>query len=187
MDPSLGLSPDVLSLSLFSILAPAVLSDRNSSESEFLTVGWQPHPSLDALSFCWQWILQVLSPHCWAFHLRTSFEFWESLTSQISGSFYSATTHTHTHTHTLGCIFPFILLALRASLLLTHTHTNLSCSPLLLPLPSPTQVPPSLPLPPVIAFFSLPSGIEASSLGPFNLLTFSSSVDCFLGILYFFG
>ena len=24
---------------------PAVLSDRNNSESEFLTVGWQPHPS----------------------------------------------------------------------------------------------------------------------------------------------
>ena len=46
---------------------------------------------------------------------------------------------------------------------------------------------PSLSLPPVIAFFSLPSGIEASSLGPFGLLTFLSSVDCILGILYFFG
>ena len=35
----------------------------------------------------------------------------------------------------------------------------------------------------VIAFFSLPSGTEASSLGPFSLLTFLSSVDCILGIL----
>jgi hypothetical protein len=33
----------------------------------------------------------------------------------------------------------------------------------------------------VIAFFSLPSRIEVSSLGPFL-----SSVDCILGILYFF-
>jgi hypothetical protein len=48
-----------------------------------------------------------------------------------------------------------------------------------------------LPLPPpAIAFFSLSSGIKASSLGPFSLLTFLSSVDCrlFLGysVLFFF-
>jgi hypothetical protein len=37
----------------------------------------------------------------------------------------------------------------------------------------------------VVAFFSLPNGTEASSLGPFSLLTFLSSVDCILWILYF--
>ena len=42
-------------------------------------------------------------------------------------------------------------------------------------------------LSPVIAFFSLPSGTEASSLGPFSLLSFLSSVDCILVILYFWG
>jgi hypothetical protein len=39
----------------------------------------------------------------------------------------------------------------------------------------------------LIVFFSLPSGTEASSLEHFNLLTFLSSVDCILGILYFFS
>jgi hypothetical protein len=38
----------------------------------------------------------------------------------------------------------------------------------------------------VMAFFYLPSGTEDSSLGHFILLTFWSSVDCILGILYFF-
>jgi hypothetical protein len=31
--------------SLFSIFVPAAPLDRNNSESQFLTVGWQPHPS----------------------------------------------------------------------------------------------------------------------------------------------
>ena len=63
---------------------------------------------------------------------------------------------------------------------LTPSNTR-SCSPLLLHIPFLTHAPPSLPHP-VIAFFSLPSGIEASSLGSFSLLTFLSSVDCILGI-----
>ena len=51
----------------------------------------------------------------------------------------------------------------------------------------PTQIPPTpTPTPaPVIAFFSLPHGIVASSLRPFGLLAFLSCVDCILGILYF--
>lgn len=36
-----------------------------------LTVEWQLHPSLDALSFCWRWALQVPSIHCRTFHLRS--------------------------------------------------------------------------------------------------------------------
>jgi hypothetical protein len=45
LDPNLGLSLNLLSLRIFSILVPAVLSDRKNSESEVLTVGWQPYPS----------------------------------------------------------------------------------------------------------------------------------------------
>ena len=45
-----------------------VLADRNNSGSEFLTVEWQPHLSLDTLSFYWRWILQIPSPYCRAFH-----------------------------------------------------------------------------------------------------------------------
>jgi hypothetical protein len=33
-----------------SIFVPVALSNRNNYGSEFLTVEWQPHPSLDALS-----------------------------------------------------------------------------------------------------------------------------------------
>jgi hypothetical protein len=65
----LGLSLNLF-LGLFSSFVPAVPSDRNNSGSEFLTVGWQPHPSLDALSFYWRWALQVPFSHCRAFHLR---------------------------------------------------------------------------------------------------------------------
>jgi len=46
---------------------------------------------------------------------------------------------------------------------------------------------PSLLLLPMIYFFCLPSGIEASSFGPFGLLTFLSSVDFILGILSLFA
>jgi hypothetical protein len=48
MAPKLGQSLEFLSLSLFSIFVSAVLLDRNNSGSEFLTVGWQPHPSTGA-------------------------------------------------------------------------------------------------------------------------------------------
>jgi len=40
LNPNLGLSPDLLFLRFFSIFVPAVLSDRNDSWSEFLTMGW---------------------------------------------------------------------------------------------------------------------------------------------------
>ena len=39
LDPSLGLSLDLLFLRLLSIFVPAVLSDSNNYESELLTVG----------------------------------------------------------------------------------------------------------------------------------------------------
>jgi hypothetical protein len=39
LDPNLGLSLDLLSIRLLSIFVPVVHSDRNNSESEFLTLG----------------------------------------------------------------------------------------------------------------------------------------------------
>jgi hypothetical protein len=79
-----------------------------------------------------------------------------------------------------GCLFPFFQLALRASMLFPHPIPDQ------FPLSPHSFPPPTLTLPPsplVIAFFSLPSGTEASLLGHFSLLTFLSSVDCILGIL----
>jgi hypothetical protein len=38
----------------------------------------------------------------------------------------------------------------------------------------------------MIAFFSLESGTTVSSIGPFIPLTCLSSMNCILGILYFF-
>ena len=69
LDPNLGLSLDLLFLRLFSIFFPVVLSDRNNSGSELLTVGWQPIFPLDDLSLHWRRTLQVPSPYCRAFHL----------------------------------------------------------------------------------------------------------------------
>ena len=80
-------------------------------------------------------------------------------------------------------LFPFFLLALRASLLFPHPilHsfflTQYLIRLLLFPSLSPFLV---------IAFFYVPSGTEESSLGPFILMTILSSVDCILGIVYFF-
>jgi hypothetical protein len=39
LDPNLGLSFDLLFFRLFSIFVPAILSDGNNSQSEYLTVG----------------------------------------------------------------------------------------------------------------------------------------------------
>ena len=85
-----------------------------------------------------------------------------------------------------GCLFPFFLLALRASVLLPHSIPDqVSLYPLFPPTLS-TFPPRFFSLSPlVIAFFSLPSGTEVSSLGHFSLLSFLSSVDCTLDILYF--
>jgi hypothetical protein len=60
-----------------------------------------------------------------------------------------------------------------------RSGSNAPFSPVYFPSQVPPSLPPSLPPSPfVIAFFSLPSGTEASSLGHFSLLTFLSSVNC---------
>ena len=64
-------------------------------------------------------------------------------------------------------------------------HPVLNQVPLIPPTPTPLSLPDLLISRPLVtAFFSLLSGTEASSLGPFSLLTFLSSVDCILGIIY---
>jgi hypothetical protein len=64
LDPILSLSLNLLFLRLFSIFVPAALSNRNNSGPEFLTVGWQPHPSLDALSFWQSGLYKFSLPTC---------------------------------------------------------------------------------------------------------------------------
>jgi hypothetical protein len=109
---------------------------------------------------------------------------WESLTTQVSGAF----RRVPQPLIFWGAWFRglFFLLALRASVLyLTQYQIRFPfpshCTP---PITFPPRPLPSFLL--VIAFFSLPRGTEGSSLGLFSLLTFLSSVDCFLGVLSFF-
>lgn len=71
LNPNLGLSLDLLFLRLFSIFVPAVLINQNNYGWKFLTVGWQPHCTLDTLYFCCRWTLKVFSLHYRAFHLRS--------------------------------------------------------------------------------------------------------------------
>ena len=105
------------------------------------------------------------------------YESWKSFISQDSGAFWGVSPTSY-------FLFPFFLLALTASVLFPHPipdQVSLS-APTPHPLPCPLSLPPS---PLMIAFFCLPSGTEVSSLGHFSLLTFLSSMDCILGILYF--
>ena len=123
-----GLSLGLLFLRLLSLFIPVILSDRNIYGSEV-----------------WLWdgklILHLMS--CLPdggglrkFPLLTGisskvplFESWESLTSQVSGTFWEFPLPPISW----GCLYTFFLLALRASVLFSH--------------PIPDQVPLSLPLP----------------------------------------
>jgi hypothetical protein len=89
-----------------------------------LTVGWQPHPSLDALSFCWRWALQVASPQCSAFHLRSL-----SLVPRVSPPRSLIHSAGSPQPLTWGCVFLFFLLALRDFRPFPLPNTQ-SCSPL---------------------------------------------------------
>ena len=128
MDPNLGQSLDLLSLSLFSIFVPAVLLNRDNSGSEILTVGWPSHPS----TWCPVFLLEMdstlfLSPLLGISSKVPPFESWDSLTSQI---WYILEPPTPPPTFR-GYIFPFILLALGAKLLVSPDHLPLfPCSSL---------------------------------------------------------
>jgi hypothetical protein len=127
--------------------------------------------------------MPLLSPYCQAFHLRSL--------PLIPKSFLPPTSLVHSEGSPSTSYFlrlPFFILSAGFSPFPSPNTRSGS------PLPRPRLAPPTStfllrflhPSPLVIAFFSLPSGTEVSSFGLFNLLTFLSSVDCVLGILYFF-
>jgi hypothetical protein len=177
MGPNLDQWLDLLSLRLSSIFVPAVLLDSNNFGSEFLNVGWQPHPS----TWCTVFLLEVVSTSSLSPLLDISSkvppsESWESLTSQVSDTL----VHSGGSPHLLSPEVVYFYSFCWPLGLHSWSSQYLVMFPLPFTVPSPTKIPPSLPLPSF--FFSFPSGIEASSLGPFGLLTFLSSVDCVLGI-----
>ena len=115
----------------------------------------------DALSFYWRLALQVTSPHCRAFHLRSLPLRPESLSPPRSLVHSAA---------------PLQLLRLPVSILsaapqgfspLPPPNTT-SCSPLLTPLPSPTHVP--LSLPPCDCFLLSPNWNRSILLGTSSFL-----------------
>jgi len=122
------------------------------------------------------WTLQVPSLQCRAFHLRSLSLSPARISSHRSlGHSRRCPPQPHpevAHLHSF--------MALRVSVLLPYSEYlimfPLSPSCLLSHLGPPSA--------PQIAFFSLPGGIEASSFGPFSLLTFLSSVDNIRSILY---
>ena len=132
---------------------------------------------LSFLSFCWRWALQVPTPHCRTFHLRSL---------PLSPEYLSppgSLVHSRRSPHRLpsegACFHSFCWPSGLQSCFSTPQY--LIMFPFSLPCPL-SHPDPSL-LTPMIAFFSLPSGTEAFSLGPFSLLTFLSSMNYILSIL----
>ena len=98
-----------------------------------------PIPAVYALTFYWRWTLQVPSPHCWAFYLRSLLLGPESLSTFRSLVHSIRVSPPPT---SQGCLFPFFLLALRASLLFPHIPDHVPPFPSLSPVP-PRSLPPS--------------------------------------------
>jgi hypothetical protein len=148
-----------------------------------VTVEWERHPSLNALTSCCMWALYL---QLGISSKAPLFESWESLTTQVSGALGVGVGQPFI---SWGCLFTFFLLVLRAAVLFPHPIPDqVPLSPPLHIYPVPPPPPPrSLPFSLLmIAFFSLPSGTEVSLLGHFSLLSFLSSVNCILCILYSF-
>jgi hypothetical protein len=134
------------------------------------------------MSSCWRWTLQVPSPYCQLFHLRFLPLSPENLSLPKSLVHSGGSLQPPVSQYFL---FPFFLLALRASVLFPHlTPDQVPHPPLLFSLSTfPHRLLPPSPL--VIAFFSLPSGSEVSSLGHFSLLIFFFGGVVFFFITYF--
>jgi hypothetical protein len=102
-----------------------------------------------SLTWCPVFLLWVPSPYCLAFHLRSlSVESWESLTSQVSGTF--SIVPQPSISLCWSCLFIFFLLALRASVFFPHPITDqVPLYPHIPPHPHPIHFPslvsPSLP------------------------------------------
>jgi hypothetical protein len=124
-----------------------------------MTVGWQPHPSLDVLSPCWRWALEIPSSY---YHLRSL-----SL-SPRSISTPRSLVHSgglpHLKFPEVACLYSSCWPSELQSFSLTQykirfpsqTHSLLTQSTF-----PPMSLPPSTL---VTAFFPLPSETEASSL-----------------------
>jgi hypothetical protein len=174
---------DLLFLRLFSISIPIILSDRNNYGSEMWLWDGNPHPSLDVF------LLEVVSVSSLSLLLGIYLKF----LSLILESLLPPRSLLHSGGSPPNLLFPEV--ARFHSFCWPSGLQSFSFSQYQIRLPSPPNFPPSStfssrslpPSPLVIAFFSLPSGTEASSYGSFSLLTFLNSVDCILSILSFFG
>jgi hypothetical protein len=116
------------------------------------------------------------------------YESWDSLTSQVSGAFWE-NPPPNLQFPEVACLHSFWWLSGFQSFSLTQYQIRFPLSPTVPPPPHTHPLPSSslTPSPLVIAFFiPLPSETEASSLGPFSLLSLFNSVDCILCILYKF-
>ena len=128
-----------------------------------LTVGWQPHPSLNALFLCWRWAPKVLSHYCRAFNLG----------SLLLGSLSISPPRSLVHSGGSPIsYFPRLPVSiyyshLRASVLFPHPISDYDS-------PQPCHL------------FLPCQSLPPSSLWPFILLTCLSSVGCILGFLDFF-
>ena len=136
-----------------------------------MSVGWQPHTSLDILPVsCWRCTLNFL-PLLSSFSSKVPpFESWESCTSQVSGAFGGGDTPNLLFPE-VSCLYSFCWPSGLQSFSLTQYQIRFPSFPFTSLTPStflPRFFPPS---PLVIAFFSLPSGTEACSLGRFFFLT----------------
>ena len=135
-------------------------SEMNNYGSEFLTVDGNPSPYLMPCLSAGSGLYNFPLPNVGYYSKVPPFDFWESLTSQVSRTFWSVPLPP---TSKVAC---FHSLCWLAGLQSCSPHLILDLVSLFPSLsPSPTR---SLPPFPLIAFFSLPSGIEASSFGPFS-------------------
>ena len=174
METSLEIDPKLsrsLYLSLLSNFVAAVLLDRNNSGSEFLTLGWQPHPP----TCCHIFLLEIDSPSS-SPHCRTFLLMFLPLSPENLSPFRSRGS---LHIQRL----PVSILSAGPQDFNPVPHPQYSTT-LSLHVAFPTKVAPSLP-PAVIDFFSLPNEIEVSAFGLLGVLPFLNSADCVLGILHF--
>jgi hypothetical protein len=148
--------------------APLHFHPCNSFRQEHLwvrdvTVEWQPNPSPAVLPSCWGG-LYIPSLCCQAFHQRSL--------PVSSGSLSPPRSLVHSGGIPPNLLFPEVACFhsfCRPSGLQYFSLTQYQIRFPPLPIHLPSQVPPSLPPSPfMIAFFSLPSGTEASLLGHFN-------------------
>jgi hypothetical protein len=111
--------------------APLHSHPYNSNRQEKLwvrdvTMEWQPHPSLDALSSCWRW---ALLPTVGLSSKILPFDSWESFTSQVSGAFWRVPTTSY------FLRLPISILSAGPQGFSPFTSPNNRLSPLSLPLP----------------------------------------------------